>query len=118
MMGTAADVLAGIMGAVFALAGGGKLARLKPARDNFRHWRYSPQFMVFTGLWETAGAALLVAGIWQHGLGIAGAALLGTSMLGAVYTHSLRVPEVKALVPAAVFLAGAATTAGLLAASL
>ena len=112
------DVLGGILGAVFALAGGGKLARLKPARENFRHWRYSPRFMLFTGLWESAGAALLVAGTWRHPLGIAGAALVGTSMLGAVYTHVLRVPEVRALVPAAVLLAGAVTTAGLLVASL
>lgn len=117
MMGTAADVMAGIMGAVFALAGGGKLARLRPARDNFRRWQYSSAFMRFTGLWETAGAALLVAGIWQRGLGVAGAAPVGISMVGAVYTHSLRVPEISALVPYAVFLAGAATTAGLLAAS-
>ena len=113
-MGTAAGVLAGILGVVFLAAGGMKLIGAKPARNNFHDWRYPRWFVTFTGAWEAAGALLLLIGIWNHGIGAAGAGLVGASMAGALYTHLVRVPELKAVTPSAVLLATAVTTVGLL----
>jgi putative oxidoreductase len=110
LMNTVAAVMAGALGAFFLAAGGFKLAGATPAVDNFRHWRYPDWMRVFTGVWETAGALLLVIGIWHHGVALAGAAIVGISMFGAVYTHTLRVPEGKALAAAAVPLVTALGT--------
>ncbi len=75
-------------------------------------------FRVFTGAWEFVGAALLLVGIAVHGVGIAGAALIVAAMLGAVYTHLVRVPEPRALAAPAVLLAASAAATVLLAATL
>ena len=115
---TAADVVAGVLGVLFVFSGGMKLAGPKVIRDNFEHWRYPASFRVFTGVWEVAGAALLLAGIPFHPLGVAGAGLILAAMVGAIYTHVVRVPEPRAAVLPTVLLAGAAAATVLLAASL
>ena len=117
-MSTAADVLAGVLGLLFLMAGGTKLAGMRMQRDNFRNWRYSDSVRVFTGAWEVVGAALLLIGIAVHGVGIAGAALILAAMLGAVYTHVVRVPEPRALAAPAVLLAASVAATALLAATL
>ena len=117
-MSTAADVLAGVLGLVFLMSGGTKLAGMRMQRDNFRSWRYPDSVRVFTGAWEVVGAALLLIGIPAHGVGIAGVALILAAMLGAVYTHLVRVPEPRALAAPAVLLAASAAAAALLAATL
>jgi hypothetical protein len=117
-MSTAADVLAGVLGVVFLMGGGTKLAGIRMQRDNFRKWHYPDSFRVFTGAWELVGAALLLIGIAVHGVGIAGAALILAAMLGAVYTHLVRVPEPRALAAPAVLLAASAAAVALLAATL
>jgi putative oxidoreductase len=117
-MSTAANVLAGILGVLFLISGGFKLTGMKVIRDNFRLWRYPDAFRVFTGVWEVAGGALLLTGIATHGAGLAGAILILTAMLGAVYTHVVRVPEPKAVVLPVVLLATSAAAAALLAATL
>jgi uncharacterized membrane protein YphA (DoxX/SURF4 family) len=117
-MSTAANVLAGVLGLLFLISGGTKVAGLSTVRDGFRQYRYPDWFLVFTGVWELAGAALLLVGIPFHAAGLAGAALILAAMLGAVYTHAVRVPAPK-LVPApAVLLATSAAAAVLLAATL
>jgi putative oxidoreductase len=117
-MSTAANVLAGVLGLLFLMSGGSKLGGLSKVNDGFRQYRYPDWFRVFTGVWEMAGAALLLVGIPFHGAGLAGAALILAAMLGAVYTHVVRVPDPK-LVPApAVLLVTAAAAAVLLAATL
>ena len=117
-MSTAADVLAAVLGLLFLISGGFKLSGIKMIRDTFRLWRYPDSFRVFTGVWEVAGAALLLIGIAIHGAGLAGAILILTAMLGAVYTHVVRVPEPKAVALPAVLLATSAAAAALLAATL
>ena len=117
-MSTAANVLAGILGLLFLVSGGSKVAGPKVIRDGFRQYRYPEWFLMFTGLWEVAGAALLLIGIPLHGAGLAGAALVLAAMLGAVYTHAVRVPEPRRIAAPAVLLATAAVAAVLLAATL
>src|SRR5258708_5226442 len=117
-MSTAANVLAGGLGLLFLMSGGSKVAGVKMVREGFRQYRYPDWFLMFTGVWEMAGAALLLVGIPLHAAGLAGAALILAAMLGAVYTHAVRVPAPK-LVPApAVLLATSAAAAVLLAATL
>ena len=116
-MNTAANVLAGGLGVVFLMSGGTLLNGARMVRDNFRPYRYPDWFLVFTGVWEMAGAALLVIGIPFHGVGLAGAALILAAMLGAVYTHAVRVPELKRVTAPAVLLATTAAAAILLAAT-
>jgi putative oxidoreductase len=117
-MSTAANVLAGVLGLLFLVAGGSKVAGMRRQRDGFRQFRYPDWFLMFTGVWEMAGAALLLVGIPFHGVGLAGAALIVAAMLGAVYTHLVRVPEPKLVAPPAALLAAAAAATVLLAANL
>jgi uncharacterized membrane protein len=116
-MHTVANVLAGVLGLVFLMSGGTMLAGGRMVRDNFRPYRYPDWFRVFTGVWEMAGAALLVIGIRSHGVGLAGAALILAAMLGAIYTHVVRVPELKRVIAPAALLATIAAAAILLAAT-
>jgi uncharacterized membrane protein YphA (DoxX/SURF4 family) len=109
---TAASILAGVLGAIFVVSGGTKLAGMQMHRDHFEHWRYPEWFRVFTGAWEGAGGVLAVVGIWSHPIGLVGAALIAAAMVGAVYTHTLRVRELKAL-PAPAFLLLLAIATGL-----
>lgn len=117
-MNTAANVLAGVLGLVFLMSGGTMLAGGRVVRDGFRQYRYPDWFRVFTGVWEMTGAALLVIGIPFHGVGLAGAALILAAMLGAVYIHLVRVPELERVIAPAALLATSAVAAVLLAASL
>ena len=117
-MSTAANVLAAVLGLLFLISGGTKVAGLSMVRDGFRQYRYPDWFLVFTGVWEMAGAALLLVGIPFHGAGLAGAALILAAMLGAVYIHAVRVPELERVIAPAALLATAAAAAGLLAATL
>jgi len=117
-MNTAANVLAGVLGLVFLMSGGTMLAGVRMVRDTFPQYRYPDWFRVFTGVWEMAGAALLLIGIPFHGVGLADAALILAAMLGAVYTHAVRVPELKRVTAPAVLLVTSAAAAGLLAATL
>ena len=117
-MSTAANVLAGVLGLAFLMSGGTKLAGMTMQRDNFRKWRYPDSVRVFTGAWEVVGAVLLLIGIAVHAVGIAGAVLILAAMLGAVYTHLVRVPEPRALAAPAVLLAASAAATALLAATL
>ena len=117
-MSTAANVLAVVLGLVFLVSGGSKVAGPTVVRDGFRRYRYPDWFLMFTGVWEVAGATLLLAGIALHGVGLAGAALILAAMVGAVYTHAVRVPEPQRVAAPAVLLATAAAAAVLLAATL
>lgn len=117
-MTVASDILSGVLGALFILSGGTKLVGIPMARTNFEHWRYPQWFRIFTGGWEFIGGALLLVGIFNHRLAIVGAVVVGLSMIGAVYTHVVRVPELKVLPAPIVLLGLAVATAVVTAATL
>lgn len=69
------------------------------------HLRVAPWFWRFTGLVEVVGALLVVVGLWLHVLALAGGALLGATMIGAVLAHALNKDAFARYVPAIVLFA-------------
>lgn len=67
----------------FLAAGGAKLAGVDMMVATFEQIGLGQWFRYVTGVIEVAGAALL----WLPGRQLAGAALLGATMVGAVLTH-------------------------------
>jgi putative oxidoreductase len=86
------------------------------ARTNFEHWRCPQWFRTFTGGWEFIGGALLLVGIFNRRLAIVGAIVVGLAMIGAVYTHVIRVPKLKVL-PAPIVQLGLAVATALVTAA-
>lgn len=68
---------------VFVGAGGAKLVGVPMMVDTFEAIGFGQWFRYLTGLIEVAGAALL----WAPGRQAFGAAVLGGTMVGAVFTH-------------------------------
>lgn len=75
----------------FLMFGAMKLGS-KQMVDEFTRYGMPQWFRVITGLLEIAGAALLVAGIWNDSLIAIGGLLLAVIMVGAVITH-LRIKD-------------------------
>lgn len=100
-------VLAVLLAAAFAFAGGGKLAGVQQMRDSASHLGFSFAAYQRIGALEVAGAAGLLIGLWFAPLGIAAAAGLVLLTIGAAYFH------VKAKDPAKI--AAAPVAIGLLA---
>ncbi|MDF2646985.1 MAG: hypothetical protein K0Q73_2790 [Paenibacillus sp.] len=75
----------------FLMFGAAKLGS-KQMVDEFTRYGMPQWFRVITGLLEIAGAALLVAGIWNDSLIAIGGLLLAVIMAGAVITH-LRIKD-------------------------
>lgn len=75
----------------FLMFGASKLGS-KQMVDEFTRYGMPQWFRVITSLLEIAGAALLVAGIWNDSLIAIGGLLLAVIMAGAVITH-LRIKD-------------------------
>jgi putative oxidoreductase len=86
-------VVAMLLGLLFLLSGGTKLAEVRGpgmhTRD-FESWGYPVWFMYVVGLWEVIGGAMLLA----PSMRFYGAVLLSLDMLGAVVTN-LRAGELN-----------------------
>ena len=76
----AASVLVGLM---FLMAGGGKLAGQDPHPANFENWGYPDWMMYVVGAWEVAFAVLILVPKTRF----YGGALLVANMVGAAITH-------------------------------
>lgn len=94
-------VLAILLAALFAAAGGAKLAGVKQMRDSAAHLGLSFTAYRGIGALEAAGAAGLLIGLWFAPLGIAAAAGLVLLTIGAVMFH------LKAKDPAKIYAAPA-----------
>jgi uncharacterized membrane protein YphA (DoxX/SURF4 family) len=93
LMHTAMLITQGLLGVIFLFTGGSKLAGTEPMRKDFNRFGYPSGFRLFTGLMEGTAAALLLAGFWWPALAAWGAALVLTVMIGAVWTHLVRVGD-------------------------
>lgn len=106
LLETAALVVQVLLGLVGLAAGGSKVASRDAQVEAFERYGYSQRVRVVTGAVETvAGTALLVASIVGSGVALAGAALFGGVMVGAVSTH-VRIddPVAEWAVPAVLLL--------------
>ncbi|MCY9666048.1 DoxX family protein [Paenibacillus alginolyticus] len=90
-MSIAAIIIQIVLALGFLMFGASKLGS-KQMVDEFTRYGMPQWFRVITGLLEIAGAALLVAGIWNDRLVVFGGWLLVVIMVGAVITH-LRIKD-------------------------
>ncbi|MDQ0873412.1 putative oxidoreductase [Paenibacillus sp. V4I3] len=90
-MNTAVIIIQIILALGFLMFGAMKFGS-KQMVDEFTRYGMPQWFRVITGLLEIAGAALLVAGIWNDSLIVIGGLLLAVIMAGAVITH-LRIKD-------------------------
>lgn len=90
-MNTVAIIIQIVLALGFLMFGAMKLGS-KQMVDEFTRYGMPQWFRVITGLLEIAGAALLVAGIWNNSLVVYGGLLLTVIMVGAVITH-LRIKD-------------------------
>jgi uncharacterized membrane protein YphA (DoxX/SURF4 family) len=87
--GVAVWVLSILMALFFLVAGVPKLLGVPAHVEHFATWRYPDWFRLVVGTVEVISAILLLIPRFAY-LGAAGIAVI---MLGATYTHVLRVPE-------------------------
>jgi uncharacterized membrane protein YphA (DoxX/SURF4 family) len=92
-------ILAALIGLIFVLAGGAKLAAQQMMLDQFAHFGYASWFMYLVGL----GEVLLGAGLFIPRVMKLAALGLAPIMFGAVVTHALHDP-LSAAIPAAALL--------------
>jgi uncharacterized membrane protein YphA (DoxX/SURF4 family) len=93
----------GLLGGVFLLSGGTKLAGTEEQVEEFERYGYPQWFRTVTGALEASGGAGLVLGVASPLAGLVGAGVTTGVMAGAVATHLLRVRDpVEEAVPAAV----------------
>ena len=102
-MDTTATVLQIILGAVFILSGGLKVAGIPMQVENFRRYGYPQWFRSFTGLVEVVGALGMFIGLAVDEIAVAGAAILAVTMVGAFITDLLHSPRFM-VIPPVVFL--------------
>lgn len=101
-------VLAAIVGFGVGSAGGAKLASVPELVEGFARWGYPWWFVYLTGLLEVLGAMLILVPKTR----IYGAALVASTMLGAIGTH-VAAGELSEVLPALI-LGAAAAGAGVL----
>jgi len=88
-------ILQGLLGLAFLGAGGSKLIGVQRMRDSFEEWRYPQWFMRVTGAVELIGAIGLIIGFFVEGIAALAGLWLAATMLGAQYTHWIRVRDNK-----------------------
>jgi putative oxidoreductase len=84
-------VLQIVLGLGFLVFGASKLGS-KQMVDEFKRYGLPQWFRMVTGLLEIGGAALIIAGIWNHMLAAIAGILLAIIMAGAIVTH-LRIKD-------------------------
>jgi len=82
-----------LLAVAFLGAGVTKVIGTQQHIKHFEQWRYPQWFRTVTGLVEVIGAAGMAVGIWVPEVGLLAGLWLGATMLGAVYTHLIRVKE-------------------------
>ena len=82
-----------LLGFVMLLSGGSKLAGADTHVQHFEQWDYPQWFRVVTGGTEVLGAIGLLLGRRRPALGVLGGTLITGTMVGAIYTHIVRVGE-------------------------
>lgn len=87
----------------FLMFGAMKISSKKMMDEFDATYGFPKWFRVITGLLEIAGAALLVAGIWNDSLVAIGGWLLAVIMVGAVITH-LRIKDPVSKIGIPIFL--------------
>jgi uncharacterized membrane protein YphA (DoxX/SURF4 family) len=85
------------LGGVMLLAGGTKLAGTNEHVESFERWGYPQWFRVLTGAVEVTGGFGLLLGRSRPRLATLGGTLVAGTMLGALYTHLLRVRDPPAV---------------------
>ncbi|NQX60038.1 DoxX family protein [Paenibacillus qinlingensis] len=93
-------VLQSILGIGFLLFGLMKFGG-KQMVDEFKRYRLSSSARVFTGLVEVISAAIIIIGIWIDPYAELGGLLIAVTMIGAIFTHLVRVkdPASKVMMP-------------------
>jgi hypothetical protein len=82
-----------------------KLIGGKQAREMWSHYHLPSWFRVVTGAVEVVGAIGLMAGIWMSALTLPSVALIGVTMIGAIYSHfALARDGVRGALPATILL--------------
>ncbi|WP_286188356.1 DoxX family protein [Rossellomorea sp. RS05] len=92
MMGTVAMVLQILLGAGFLMFGWMKFTS-KQMVDEFHRYRMPVWFRIFTGVVEVITAVLLIIGLWNETCAAIGALVAVVTMVGAIFTHLLRVKD-------------------------
>lgn len=87
------DVAQGLLGLVLIASGATKLLGMGTHAENFERWGYPQWFRVVTGGTETLAGLGVVAGLRFPAATVPGGVLTSGTMLGAVYTHLLRVDD-------------------------
>ena len=80
-------ILQGLLGAMFLMAGTGKVSGSNMHKEAFTKWGYPQWFRVVTGLVEIVAAVLLIFGYWYESVALIGAAMLVAIGIGGVITH-------------------------------
>lgn len=111
--GNAFTGLRTLLGLVMLLSGGSKLLGVDRQVRDFERWGYPQWFRVTTGATETLGGLGLLAGSVRPTFGVVGGGLTVGTMLGALYTHFVRVRDPPSeAAPAALLLSLAALVTG------
>ncbi len=97
-----AAVIAVVLALAFAGAGSAKVSKQKMMVEAADHLGFSIQQYQLIGVAELAGAAGLVIGLWWAPLGIAAAAGLLITMIGAVWFHNRFHDPLSVAAPSAV----------------
>ena len=106
--GIAIWVLSVLMALFFLIAGLPKLLGAQGHIEHFATWRYPDWFRLVVGTVEVVSAILLLISRVAY-LGAAGIAVI---MMGATYTHVLRVPEEAGRAPLTLTLLALAVLVG------
>lgn len=89
-MNIVAIVVQVLLGLAFLAAGVPKLLGVKQSLERSDHHKIAHWFWRLTGGIEILGAIALLIGIGVHWVSVVAAAVLGATMLGAIYTHLIR----------------------------
>lgn len=89
-MNIVAIVVQVLLGLAFLMAGSMKVVGAKQSLQQRDHHKITSWFWRLTGGIEILGAIALLIGIEVHWLSVVAAAVLGATMLGAIYTHLIR----------------------------
>ena len=91
-----ATLISYLLALLFLVTGAGKLAEASMVSADFTRWGYPIGFLHLTGVFELAGAVLLLFAVTRF----VGATVLAVVMIGAVFTHLVHGEWLLAIVPA------------------
>lgn len=92
-------VLQGLLGAMFVMAGLGKISGSKMHKEGFENWRLPQWFRVVTGVVELMAAIFLIVGFWKEEFVLYGAVIIVAVGIGGVLTHMRIKDSMKKMMP-------------------